>query len=111
MKSSITTLLLGSMVVVILVLLASNVSITDAIKPKTALKDKNSSHVITEAYCDLELNCKGDLSDMPTSMKLPIRGAKGPPGHQGAKGEKGEDGTPGLPGMPGWIFLTGHNWK
>ena len=102
MKFNIAMLLLGSMFVVILVLLASNVSITDAIRPKTASRDKNSSHV-TEAYCDLELNCKGDLSDMPTSMKLPIRGAKGPPGNQGVKGEKGEDGTPGLPGMPGWI--------
>ncbi|ESN98706.1 hypothetical protein HELRODRAFT_188887 [Helobdella robusta] len=57
--------------------------------------------VTSEAYCDLELNCKGDMLEMPTPMKLPIRGARGPAGHKGEKGEKGEGGAPGMDGMPG----------
>lgn len=55
-----------------------------------------------EAYCDLEVTCKGgDDATLPASMKLPIRGAKGPSGTPGEKGERGEDGMPGLPGLPG----------
>lgn len=59
------------------------------------------STAAAEAFCDLEVTCKGDEASMPTSMKLPIRGARGPSGTPGDKGERGEDGVPGIPGLPG----------
>lgn len=56
----------------------------------------------SESYCDLEVTCKGgDDASLPTSMKLPIRGARGPPGTPGDRGERGDDGVPGMPGLSG----------
>lgn|SRR6218665_3780203 len=70
-------------------------------------KDKSIPAALenTEAFCDLEVTCKGDEASLPTSMKLPIRGARGPSGIPGDKGERGEDGLPGLPGLPGRPML------
>lgn len=76
-------------------------------------KDKDKAMALegtaaAEAFCDLEVTCKGDEASLPTSMKLPIRGARGPSGTPGDKGERGEDGVPGIPGLPGewrgWEF-------
>ena len=51
--------------------------------------------------CELEINCKGDDMGLPMSVKLPIRGPRGPQGAPGEKGAPGEDGVPGIPGLPG----------